>query len=124
MRGIQAKRPDRVVQFGKISLDFGKMSLSRTGQPVGITACEFKVLKFPISRPEIVVSRRRLIRAVFPARRRSTYRTVRQIAQKVESDPGQPIYIRTFYGVGYRFVPQEPAARGSGPLSREAPKET
>lgn len=127
MPDLQAKGIGGVSQFGEICLDFGKMALSRAGQPVAITAREFKVLKFLISRPEVVVSRRQLIRAVFPRRQRSTYRTVdnciARLRQKVESDPGQPIYIRTVHGVGYKFVPQERVPRASGPLLSEVPEE-
>ena len=57
-----------MAQFGEISLDFEKMGLCRAGQPVEITAREFKVLKFLISRPEIVVSRQKLIRSAFAKR--------------------------------------------------------
>ena len=110
MSDLQAKTIDRVAQFGEISLDFGKMELCRAGQPVGITAREFKVLKFLISRPEIVLSRQKLISFAFPKRKRATYRTVdnciARLRQKIESNPSQPVFIRTVHGVGYKFVPQ------------------
>ena len=113
MSDFQAKKFDRVAQFGEISLDFGKMELSRAGHLVEITAREFRVLKFLISRPEIVVSRQKLISFAFPKRKRATYRTVdnciARLRQKIESDPGRPVFIRTVHGVGYKFVPQEDA---------------
>ena len=102
-----------MAQFGEISLDFEKMELCRGGEPVGITAREFKVLKFLISRPEVVISRQKLISAAFPKRKRSTYRTVdnciARLRRKIESNPGEPIFIRTVHGVGYKFVPQNDA---------------
>jgi len=57
-----------VAQFGDISLHFGKMELCRAGRALEITAREFRVLKFLISRPEVVISRRKLISAAFPKR--------------------------------------------------------
>jgi DNA-binding response OmpR family regulator len=111
MSDLQARKIDRVARFGEISLDFEKMELCRGGQPVEITAREFKVLKFLISRPEIVVSRQKLISSAFPKRKRATYRTVdnciARLRQKIESDPSQPVFIRTVHGVGYKFVPRE-----------------
>ena len=105
---FQARKPDGIV-FGEISLDFGKMELCRSGQPVGITVREFKVLKFLVSRPEMVVSRQKLISSAWPKRKRATYRTVdnciARLRQKIENDPGRPIFIRTVHGVGYKFVP-------------------
>lgn len=100
-----------MTQFGEISLDFRKMELCRAGRPVEITLREFKVLKFLVSRPKIVVSRQRLISSAWPKRKRSSYRTVdnciAKLRQKIESNPDCPVFIRTVHGVGYKFVPQE-----------------
>jgi DNA-binding response OmpR family regulator len=113
MSDFQARRISQVAQFGEISLDFRKMELCRAGQPVGITLREFKVLKFLISRPKVVVSRQRLINSAWPKRKRSNYRTVdnciAKLRQKIERNPGRPAFIRTVHGVGYKFVPQENA---------------
>ncbi len=124
MSDLQARKIERVAQFGEISLNFEKMELSRAGQPVDITAREFKVMKFLISRPEIVVSRQKLISSAFPKRKRATYRTVdnciARLRQKIESDPGQPVFIRTVHGVGYKFVPREGAYSSGRVLVRVA----
>src|SRR5579864_3600473 len=101
MSGFQARRISQVAQFGDVSLDFRKMELCRGGQPVGITLREFKVLKFLISRPKVVVSRQRLISSAWPKRKRTSYRTVdnciAKLRQKIERNPG----------CRYKFVPQE-----------------
>jgi len=101
----------QIAQFGEISLDFKKMELCRGDRPVGLTLREFKVLKFLISRPEIVVSRQRLISAVWPKRKRANHRTVdncvAKLRQKIENNPECPVYLRTIHGVGYKFVPDE-----------------
>jgi len=111
-----------VTQFGEISLDFRKMELCRAGQPVDITLREFKVLKFLVSRPKIVVSRQRLISSAWPKRKRSSYRTVdnciAKLRQKIESNPDCPVFIRTVHGVGYKFVPQEDSDRDGRVLLR------
>ena len=69
-------------------MDFEKMQLCRAGQPVALTLQEFKVLKLFISRPEVVLSRPRLITAVWPRRKRMSYRTVdnciAKLRQKIE----------------------------------------
>ncbi|HLZ40980.1 MAG TPA: helix-turn-helix domain-containing protein [Candidatus Sulfotelmatobacter sp.] len=87
------------------------MELSRAGRPVEITLREFKVLKFLVSRPKVVVSRQKLISSAWPKRQRSSYRTVdnciAKLRQKIESNPDCPVYLRTVHGAGYKFVPQE-----------------
>jgi DNA-binding response OmpR family regulator len=101
----------QVALFGEISLDFKTMELSRAGRPVEITLREFKVLKFLVSRPRIVVSRQKLISSAWPKRERSSYRTVdnciAKLRQKIEKNPDCPVFLRTVHGVGYKFVPQE-----------------
>lgn len=111
MSDFQVRSINQVTQFGDISLDFRTMELRRAGQPVQITLREFKVLKFLVSRPKIVVSRQRLVSSAWPKRKRSSYRTVdnciAKLRQKIESNPDCPVFIRTVHGVGYKFVPQE-----------------
>jgi DNA-binding response OmpR family regulator len=111
MSDFSARTISQVAQFGEISLDFRRMELYRGGQPIEITLREFKVLKFLISRPKVVVSRQRLISSAWPKRKRSSYRTVdnciAKLRQKIESNPDCPVFIRTVHGVGYKFVPQE-----------------
>ena len=93
-----------------MSLYFRTMELFRAGQPVDITLREFRVLKFLVSRPRVVVSRQKLINSAWPKRERASYRTVdnciAKLRQKIESNPGCPVFIRTVHGVGYKFVPE------------------
>jgi two-component system, OmpR family, response regulator MtrA len=111
MSDFQGRKVSQAVQFGEMSLDFGTMELYRAGRPIGITLGEFKVLKFLVSRPRIVVSRQKLISSAWPKRRRSTHRTVdnciAKLRQKIESNPNRPVFLQTVRGVGYKFVPQE-----------------
>jgi DNA-binding response OmpR family regulator len=87
------------------------MELCRSDQPVALTFQEFKVLKFLVSRPEVVISRRKLITAAWPKRERSSQRTVdnciARLRQKIEINPADPVHLRTVHGVGYKFGPQE-----------------
>ena len=122
MADFQVRRISEVARFGEISLDFKKMELCRADEPVGLTLQEFKVLKFLVCRPEVVISRQKLINAVWPKRKRSSYRTVdnciARLRQKIESNPGCPAFLQTVHGVGYKFVPEERLRpRGRVPLN-------
>src|SRR5271168_5422850 len=110
MIDLQFRRISQGAHFGEFFLDFPKMELSRADQPIRLTLREFKVLKFFVSRPRVVVSRQKLI-GLWPERKRSSSRTVdnciAKLRQKIENDPGCPILIQTVRGAGYKFVPQE-----------------
>ncbi len=111
MTEAEARTITRIARFGEFSLDFEKMELCRGDEPVVLTLQEFKVLKFFLSKPEVVVSRPRLITAVWPKRKRSSYRTVdnciAKLRQKIERSPTHPVHLLTIHGVGYKFVPRE-----------------
>jgi DNA-binding response OmpR family regulator len=121
MSDLQINSIGQVKQFGEMSLDFRKMELCRAGQPVQITLREFKVLKFLVCRPGIVISRQRLLYSLWPKRKLSSYRTVdnciAKLRQKIESNPDDPVLIRTVHGVGYKFVPQQDPYSGASLLA-------
>jgi two-component system, OmpR family, phosphate regulon response regulator OmpR len=100
----------QVAKFGEFSLDLRKMELRRADEPIELTLQEFKVLKFFVFRPQIVMSRQKLIGSVWPKRKRSSNRTVdnciAKLRQKIETSPGRPVFLQTIHGVGYKFDPQ------------------
>jgi DNA-binding response OmpR family regulator len=109
MTDVGARKTVQVAQFGEFSLDFQRMELYRANELVALTLQEFKVLKFFLTKPRIVISRQKLIGSAWPKRERSSYRTVdnciAKLRQKIESNPDCPVFIRTVHGVGYKFVP-------------------
>ncbi len=127
MTEFQFRRISPVAQFGEFSLDFQKMELCRANQQIGLTLREFKVLKFLVSRPRVVVSRQKLIVSAWPKRKRSSLRTVdnciAKLRQKIETNPDCPVLIRTVHGVGYKFVPQETVRPTSQSLAEHTSEE-
>lgn len=123
MSDLQIRKLSQAAQFGEFFLDFQKMELCRADQPIGLTLREFKVLKFLVSRPRVVISRQKLIGSAWPKRKRSSYRTVdnciAKLRQKIENDPDCPVFIRTVHGVGYKFVPQETARSSSRSIGEQ-----
>jgi DNA-binding response OmpR family regulator len=104
------------------------MELCRADQLMGLTFREFKVLKFLVYRPRVVVSRQKLIGSAWPRRTRSSCRAVdnciAKLRQKIENDPGCPVFIRTVHGVGYKFVPQDKVGLLSRSLAEHIPERT
>lgn len=109
MTDLQVRSVTQVAHFGEIAMDFRKMQLWRSNQLIQLTLQEFKVLKFLVRRPELVMSRQKLIAALWPKKGRLSHRTVdnhiSSLRKKIERDPAHPIYLRTVHGVGYKFVP-------------------
>ena len=100
--------PDRA-EFGTVCIDFTRMEATFDGQPVGLTAYEFKMLKFFVQNAERVISREEILREVFSYEGHPHTRTVDthilRLRQKLESEPNNPVHILTLRGAGYKFVP-------------------
>jgi DNA-binding response OmpR family regulator len=98
-----------VFRFGDCELDFLRMSAQRSGQPVALTAHEFKLLRYFVDNPERVLTREELLNEVWGYNSYPTTRTVDnqilKLRQKLEPDAAEPRYLRTVHGAGYKFVP-------------------
>jgi len=103
----QAQQPARALKSGGLDLDRSSCRVRLNGQPLSLTATEFRLLEFLMSRPGVVFSREHLLDSVWGHDRAVTDRTVDvyilRLRQKVEEDPANPIFIRSVRGFGYSF---------------------
>jgi DNA-binding response OmpR family regulator len=101
-------RPTDSCTFGNVQVNFLSMEASRNGTAVQLTPQEFKVLRFLTANVGRVISEDELLQQVWQNRAQPGSRTlathVLRLRQKLEPDPGHPIYIRTVHGAGYKFV--------------------
>ncbi len=99
--------PGNILTIGSISLDLDARNAYRSGQLADLTAKEFDVIEFLMRNPNRVYSREALLDTIWAYEYRSDIRTVdvhiRRLREKLESDPAQPNYIMTKWGVGYYF---------------------
>ena len=99
----------KIVRFGRVRVDFLAMEVRRSDRLVGLTAMEFKVLKFFVSNPKRVISRDQLLNEVWGYDNYPSTRTVDNhvlnLRQKLESEPADPVHFRTVHGIGYKFIP-------------------
>ena len=96
-----------VCRFGDVEVDFGRCELRRAGQPVELTALEFKLLAALVRNGGKVLSRDQLLDLVWGHGTFVTDRVVDNhivtLRKKVEPDPSEPRYIVSVRGLGYRF---------------------
>jgi DNA-binding response OmpR family regulator len=94
--------------FADVVVDFSKMEITRGGQPVILTAQEFKLLKHFTLNPSRVMSRSELLNEVWGYQDYPSTRTVDnhvwKLRLKLEVDPATPIHFQTVHGAGYKFV--------------------
>ncbi len=77
------------------------------GEDVNLSAKEFQLLKFMATYPGQVFSKSQLYDQIWGYNHYGDLNTVtvyiRKIREKIEPDPAEPIYIKTVWGVGYKF---------------------
>ena len=104
-----ALTPDLVeYSFGEVWINFKKQEITRSGEPLKLTAKEFEVMRYFIEHEGEVVSRKQLLDEVWGYETFPTTRTVDNfilsLRKKIEADPGNPRHITTAHSVGYKFI--------------------
>jgi len=99
-----------IVEVGGLRLDTRTQEVMVRGQPVELSALEFKLLYFLASHPRHIFSRDRLLDEVWGRDHFVTPRTVdvhiRRLREKIEVQPDHPRLLQTVRGSGYRFSPE------------------
>jgi DNA-binding response OmpR family regulator len=99
--------PSRTLKSGGLELDRTSCRVRLNSDELSLTATEFRLLEFLMSRPGVVFSREQLLDAVWGHDRAVTDRTVDvyilRLRQKTEADPQNPKLIRSLRGFGYSF---------------------
>src|SRR5271155_2619430 len=105
---------NKLLKCGDLELDRARRRVHLAGNEVSLTATEFRLLEFLMSRPSVVFSREQLLNAVWGQDRAITDRAVDvyvlRLRQKIESDPANPLLIHSVRGFGYTFEPRSSSA--------------
>ena len=98
---------NRVVQAGDLVMDCEARRVNIAGREVNLTAKEFDVLELLIFNPNKVYSRENLLNIVwgyeYPGDVRTVDVHIRRLREKIETNPSDPKYVHTKWGVGYYF---------------------
>jgi DNA-binding response OmpR family regulator len=101
------KNESTIARFGNHELNLSAHKLFREGKEVELTAKEFRVLAYLVSRAGCAVTRDDILNSVWGnsviVTSRSIDRCVATLRAKVEKDPHHPAYIHTVRDLGYRF---------------------
>ena len=96
-----------VIEKGDLKLDIDSRRLFINDVEVNLTAKEFDLLELLVNNPNKVYSRDALLNTVwgydYPGDARTVDVHVRRLREKIESNPGEPKYVHTKWGVGYFF---------------------
>jgi DNA-binding response OmpR family regulator len=96
-----------VYRFGDVEADFRRFELRRSGALIGVTPIELKLLATLVRNRGTVLTRAKLKDEVWGPDFAMTDRVidthVANLRKKIEPDPGEPRFLMSVRGVGYRF---------------------
>ena len=108
LRRLPRERGPEELEIGELSMNFAKHEAWLAGELLDLTSVEFKLLGVLAKEPGRVFSRTDLIEEAlgydFEGFDRTIDVHILNLRRKVERDPSHPRYIKTVYGVGYKFI--------------------
>ena len=104
-QGLPSK-PERISQ-GDITIDLSRHAVDVRGESVDLTPTEFDLLATLMEDPGRAFTRSQLLELVqgyaYEGYERTIDVHIKNLRQKVEADPRSPRYVKTVYGIGYKF---------------------
>lgn len=95
------------LHMGDVEIDTIRVSVSKNGQEISLSALEYRLLLVFAGHPGEVLSRNRLLEEIWDASGEyvndntlTVY--IKRLREKLETDPSNPCVIQTVRGVGYR----------------------
>lgn len=106
LRRRKAKQ-SAIYRFGDFELNLTAHKLFRGGQELELTAKEFALMSYMVTRRGCALARNDILNAVWGnsviVTGRSVDRCIATLRSKLERDPHQPAFIQTIRDIGYRF---------------------
>ena len=92
---------------GDLVIDYDRKEVRKKGEPVALTAIEWKLLAAFTKYPQKIFTRENLIELVFGLDFSGYDRVIdthiKNLRKKIEDDSKQPVYLCTVHGMGYKF---------------------
>jgi DNA-binding response OmpR family regulator len=104
-----ASTATEIIRAGDLTLDVPRLRVTATGREIEeLTPTEFELLAALAAQPGRVFTRGQLLEAIhgvaFESYERAIDAHIKNIRRKIELQPGEPKYVITVYGVGYKFA--------------------
>jgi DNA-binding response OmpR family regulator len=98
---------ENMLKYGNLTLDYTKRTVAVNNSKVELTPKQFELLWLMASNPNRVFTKAHLLDKIWDSSFYGDDNTVtvhiRRLREKVETDPSNPEYIKTVWGMGYKF---------------------
>jgi two-component system, OmpR family, alkaline phosphatase synthesis response regulator PhoP len=102
---------DKRLEFDSLIVNTEKRKVTLNGETIELTSKEYDLLMLFFTNPGKAYSREELLNIVwgysYDGYSHTVNSHINRLRSKIEDDPSAPHYIRTVWGVGYRFADKE-----------------
>jgi len=103
-----------VLEFGELIIDLDKRKATLKGENLDLSKIEFDLIVLLAASPGKVFSRETILKTVwgysFDNYEHNVNPHIVRLRRKLGDDPDEPTYVKTVWGVGYRFAEREELA--------------
>ena len=103
----RAKPEDNTISIGGLTIDVEAHTVKKNGALIELTPSEFEILLAMARNPGRVFSRLQLLDATqgqsFEGYERTVDAHIKNLRAKIEDDARNPLFIKTVFGIGYKF---------------------
>lgn len=94
------------LETGELLVDLPKMKVYKEGNEISLTKNEWKMLRMFLGHPRQILSKTQMLEQLFDSEgdfvdENTLAVNIRRLREKIETDTGQPEYIRNIRGLGY-----------------------
>lgn len=99
------------IRLGDLTLDHEACILYKRGDPIALSAIEYKLLKLFMSKPGRIYTKKQIFENVWSdpyiADDNTIMVQISRLRDKIEDSPRESFYLKTVRGLGYRFAKKD-----------------
>ena len=103
----QAEQKQEVLEIDNLKIDIVNFSITKSGQDIKLTSKEFSILKLFVTNRHRVFTKEQIYQTIWKDAYYGDENIInvhiRRLREKIEDDPSNPQYIKTLWGIGYKF---------------------
>lgn len=103
----QAEQKQEVLEIDNLKIDIVNFSITKSGQDIKLTSKEFSILKLFVTNRHRVFTKEQIYQTIWKDAYYGDENIInvhiRRLREKIEDDPSHPHYIKTLWGIGYKF---------------------
>ncbi len=107
LNSVMLYRNQKIFSWERWTIDLIERNVSIKGTKIALTNREFDILYLLAKSPGRIFSKEQIYDIVWQEPYSGDYNIVmshiHHIREKIEDNPGKPLYIQTVWGIGYRF---------------------